>query len=122
MRNPALLSLTFLLVAACGDDDRVGVDPDSAPQAVIDRFGPEAGTLMVRDGENGLPAAGEAIDFDVGPFVTTGLGPDGEVVRYYNFDVQATAPIPIFVFFREGEDAPVDGQLNVVDSLPGDDD
>jgi hypothetical protein len=120
MHKPTSFVIVSVLAAACGGEARVGVDPDTAPRAVIDRFSMEAGTLMVRDDQNGLPAAGEPIDFDVAPFVTTGLGPDGEVVRYYNFDAQPTAPVPIYVFFREGEDAPVDGQLNVIDVTPGD--
>lgn len=60
------------------------------------------------------------MDFDEAPFITTGLGPDGSIVRYYNFDVQPTTPAPIFALFREGEDMPVEGQLNIVDVVPGD--
>jgi hypothetical protein len=96
------------------------LDPDTAPEVEIDRFSPEAGTLMVRDDQNGLPGSNEAIDFDMAPFITTGLGPDGTSVRYYNFDVQPTEPAPIYVLFREGEDSPVAGQLNIVDVIPGD--
>ncbi|KAB1194021.1 hypothetical protein GJR96_11470 [Haloferax sp. MBLA0076] len=95
-------------------------DPESAPRATVDRFSEAAGTLMVRTDENGLPGPDEAVDFDGGPFITQGLGPDGEVVRYYNFDVQATTPAPIYALFREGEDTPVEGQLNVIDVIPGD--
>ncbi|WP_440989371.1 hypothetical protein [Haloarchaeobius baliensis] len=96
-------------------------DPASAPRPTIDRFSEDAGTLMVRSDENGLPGPGEAIDFDQAPFITRGLGPSGEPVEYYNFDVQSTSPAPIYVLFREGEDSPVEGQLNVVDVVPGDD-
>lgn len=96
------------------------LDPDEAPLVSIDRFSDRAGTLMVRDANNGLPEADEAIDFDVSPFITTGLGPDGKTVRYYNFDVMPTKPAPIFALFREGEDEPVAGQLNVVGVIPGD--
>jgi hypothetical protein len=39
---------------------------------------------------------------------------------YYNFDVQPTAPAPIYVLFRTGDDKPVPGQLNIVDVIPGD--
>jgi hypothetical protein len=123
-RLPAEVALLVLGLAtfACGDDDDgpdMTNDPDDAPLAEIDRFSEAAGTLMVRDGENGLPAAGAPIDFDQGPFVTQGLGPDGQVVRYYNFDVQPTVPAPIYAFFRESTDEPVEGQLNVVDVIPG---
>lgn len=114
----AVLSLLLLTPVAFAQ-----TDPDTAPVASIDRFSMEAGTLFVRDEANGLPDANEPIDFDQGePFRTQGFGPDGETVQYYNFDVQSTAPAPIFVLFREGEMAPVEGQLNVVDDIPGDDD
>jgi len=96
------------------------VDPESAPEASIDRFSAEAGTLFVRDGSNGLPEANAPIDFDMGPFITKGLGPAGEKVQYYNFDVMPVHSAPIFVLFREGEDMPVDGQLNIVNVIPGD--
>ncbi|SEL59344.1 hypothetical protein [Haloferax larsenii] len=98
----------------------MATDPMSAPRATIDRFSEAAGTLMVRTDENGLPGPDEAIDFDQMPFITQGLGPDGSVVRYYNFDVQTTTPAPIYVLFREGEDTPISGQLNVIDVIPGD--
>ena len=69
---------------------------------------------------NHLPAANMPVDFDKAPFVTTGLGPRGETVMYYNFDVQSTTPAPIYVLFRKGEMTPVAGQLNIVDVVPGD--
>jgi hypothetical protein len=47
------------------------------------------------------------------------LGPNGEKVTYYNFDVLPTAPAPIYAFFTEGTQTPVAGQLNVIDVLPG---
>jgi hypothetical protein len=103
-----------------GDTGDEPLDPDTAPRAEIDRFSEDAGMLMVRDDANGLPGPNEAVDFDVAPFITTGLGPDGSSVQYYNFDVQPTTPAPIYVLFREGEDAPVDGQLNIIDVIPGD--
>lgn len=49
-----------------------------------------------------------------------GLGPDGSQVRYYNFDVQPVDAAPIYALFREGEDSPVEGQLNIVGVIPGD--
>jgi hypothetical protein len=102
--------------AGSGND---ALDPDTAEEAMIDRFSEDAGTLMVRDADNGLPEAGEAIDYDQGPFITTGLGPDGQVVQYYNFDVQPMAPAPIYALFYE-DDTPVPDQLNIVDVVPGD--
>ncbi len=118
-----------MLTAGCGGDDDAPVvpsgdhatDPDTAPRAAVDRFSADAGMLMVRSDENDLPGPNEPIDFDSGePFVTQGLGPDGEVVKYYNFDVQPTAPAPIYALFRAGESSPVSGQLNIVDVVPGD--
>ncbi len=120
----ALFTFSFV---ACDDEESptengmmMGTDPDTAPKAVIDRFDQNAGTLFVREGSNGLPEANEPIDFDQMPFITKGLGPNGEVVQYYNFDVQSTHSAPIFALFREGEAKPVDGQLNIVDVIPGD--
>jgi hypothetical protein len=102
------------------DDDGAAVDPDTAPLAEIDRFSEDAATLMVRDGKNGLPEANQPVDFDQGPFVTQGLGPAGEVVRYYNFDIQPTEPAPIYVFVSAESGEPVADQLNVVGVIPGD--
>jgi hypothetical protein len=96
------------------------MDPSSAPRTTVDRFSEAAGTLFVRGDDGDLPGAGEAIDVDEGPFVTTGYGPDGNVIEYYNFDVQPAAPVPIYEFFREGEDEPVADQLSVVGVVPGD--
>ena len=96
------------------------LDLDSIERAVIDRFSEAAGTLMIRDGSGALPGPNEPIDFDQPPFITQGLGPDGQVVQYYNFDVQSVVPAPIWVLFREGEDHPVEGQLNIIDVIPGD--
>ena len=95
-------------------------DPATAPRASIDRFSAEAGNLFVRDAMPGLPAAGAAIDFDQAPFITRGLGPAGQPVMYYNFDVQSATPIPIHVLFPEGGSDPVEGQLPIVDAIPGD--
>ena len=88
--------------------------------AMIDRFSATAGHLFVRDESNGLPGPNEPIDFDQGPFITKGLGPDGELISYYNFDVQPTEPAPIYVLFREGASTPVEGQHNIIDVIPGD--
>jgi hypothetical protein len=112
-------------VTACSGDDKAEEEvaalapknPDRAPEAMVDRFSADAGMLQVRNADNGLPAAGAPIDFDEAPFITQGLGPNGERVRYYNFDVQPTLPAPIYVLVRG--DQPVAGQLNIVDVLPG---
>lgn len=95
-------------------------DPAEADIVEVDRFSEDAAMLMVRTEDNGLPEANEPIDFDMPPFITQGLGPDGQLVEYYNFDVKTTMPAPIYVLQREGEDSPVEGQLNIVDVIPGD--
>ena len=73
---------------------------------------------MVRDDSGALPGPNEPINFDMPPFITQGLGPGGQVVQYYNFDVQPVASAPIWVLFREGEDDPA--QSPVIDVIPGD--
>lgn len=98
----------------------MAMDPMKSDHVPIDRFSAMAGHLQVRDSMNGLPGPNQPVDFDKPPFVTTGLGPKGETVMYYNFDVQPTTPAPIYILFRKGESAPVDGQLNIVDAIPGD--
>ena len=116
---PLVCALAGLTACSDSGTNSTPLDPDTAPVASIDRFSADAGNLFVRDGSNGLPAANAAIDFDVAPFITQGLGPNGEVVKYYNFDVQPTVPAPIYVLFRDGETTPVAGQLNIVDVIPG---
>ena len=126
LMSACALALTVCLGAACSDDAVTPpegpqpLDPGTAPRAVIDRFSDTAGHLFVRSAGGSLPAGGAAINFDQAPFITQGFGPDGQVVRYYNFDVQPTAPAPIWVLFREGSATPVEGQLNIIDAIPGD--
>jgi hypothetical protein len=123
-----LLSMTLLSVVgqAYAQDEMHMMhgpqDPNTAPKPVIDRFSERAGHLMVRTASNGLPGPNQPIDFDQGPFITQGLGPNGRTVRYYNFDVQSTTPAPIYALFYDGESKPVEGQLNIVDVIPGDED
>jgi hypothetical protein len=102
-----------------GSMDEGPTDPASAPRAEIDRFSDEAGTLHVRSENDDLPGPDEPIDFDES-FLVQGFGPDGETTQYYDFDVQPTAPAPIYAFFREDGSA-VEGQLNLIDVVPGDD-
>jgi len=96
------------------------MDPNMAEVVAVDRFSKSAGHLMVRTAANGLPATNEPIDFDHAPFITHGLSAKGDKVKYYNFDVQSTASAPIYVLFRQGEMLPVEGQLNIVNVIPGD--
>lgn len=113
------LALGIMIMSSCNKDIKDPVDPNSAEVVSVDRFSSEAGNLMVRNDANGLPAANAAINFDQSPFITSGLGANGETVQYYNFDIQPTAPAPIYVLFKEGEDTPIEGQLNIIDVIPG---
>jgi hypothetical protein len=124
------LALSFAAAGvfmACSSDDTSNpggstapLDPDQADVVSVDRFSAAAGTLQVRDADNGLPGPDQPVDFDEPPFITRGFGPEGQVVEYYNFDVRPTTPAPIYALFREDTGAPVVGQLNIVDVLPGD--
>jgi hypothetical protein len=119
-----LASILLTLATACGDGGGSAYpqpkNPDTSPMAMVDRFSSAAGMLMVRGAGNNLPAAGAAIDFDQPPFVTAGLGTDGRHVSYYNFDVRPNTPANIYVLFAEGATTPFPGQLNIVDTIPGD--
>jgi hypothetical protein len=94
-------------------------DPSKVPIAAVDRFSDKAAHLQLRTASNGLPGPNKPVDFDTGSFITQGLSPDGKPVRYYNFDVQGTTPAPVYVLYREGEAQPVKGQLDIIDTLPG---
>jgi len=114
----------ILALNACSSDSMNGMsgsaspsDPDTAEKAAVDRFSDAAGHLQKRSDSPALPGPNEAVDFDQGPFITEGLGPNAEVIQYYNFDVQPTTPAPIYALMKAGK--PVEGQLNIVDVLPG---
>lgn len=119
-----ILTFLFFISFGCTEDEQDNpttgpLDPDSAPEVSVDRFSDAAGTLMVRSSNGDLPAENEPINFDNG-FITQSFGPDGQVVKYYNFDVQPLTPAPIYVLFREGATEPVEEQLNIIDVIPGD--
>jgi hypothetical protein len=95
-------------------------DPNTAPVVAVDRFSSSTGHLQVRTSTNGLPGANVPVNFDQGPFITKGKGPNGEIVQYYNFDIQPAIPAPIYVLFRQGDANAVTGQLNIIDVTPGD--
>lgn len=120
-KTTAWLCCAVFVFTACKKDDKhpVPKNPDTAPEVFVDRFSPAAGHLMIRNENNGLPAANAPVDFDMGPFITRGLGPGGQVVDYYNFDEQLLMPAPIYVLFRKGAASAVDGQLNIINALPG---
>jgi len=118
-KKPIIILFCFsFLFAVSGLNAQV--DPDTAEKASIDRFSTEAGILFVRDTTNNFPGPNEPIDCDREPFITHGFGPGGELISYYNFDVQPTEPAPIYVLIRDGESNPVESQLNIVDVIPGD--
>lgn len=112
----------FGFVVSCDENDTTPSvhNPDTAPAASIDRFSGTAGHLFQRASNANLPAADAAISFDQEPFRSMGLGPDGQEVEYYNFDAQPVEPAPIYVLFKEGSSSLVEGQLNIVDAIPGD--
>ena len=96
------------------------LDPDQAPITAVDRFSDKAANIQVRTPNNHLPGPNQPVDFDTGPFITQGLPPStSKPVRYYNFDIQGTTPAPVYVLYHEGEDKPVAGQLDIIDTLPG---
>ncbi len=120
-----VLLLSSIALVQCKKDDNkttpavTGKDPNTAEKVSVDRFSSAAGHLQVRDATNGLPAANAPVNFDVAPFITKGLSPSGQPVEYYNFDVQPAAPAPIYVLFKKGSSTPVQGQLNIIDKIPG---
>lgn len=120
MKTTKWILAALIVLSACKKDktnSTTSKNPDTAEDASIDRFSATAGHLQVRTGTNGLPAPNQAVNFDQAPFITTGLTPTGQSVQYYNFDVQPTSPAPIWAFFKNGQ--PVQGQLNVVNVIPG---
>lgn len=118
------LTMALVLSACSSNDDKMAmpgatpVSPEKAESVEVDRFSDAAGHLQRRSDSPDLPGPNEPVDFDQGPFITEGFGPAGEVVKYYNFDVQPTTPAPIYVPMKKGK--PVDGQLNIVGVVPGD--
>src|SRR5262245_35520185 len=123
----ALLVIGSLIAGASSTaraDAMKPLDPDQAPIAAVDRFSDKAATTSMGTADDRLPChlpgPNEPIDFDTGPFITQGLSPrTGKPVRYYNFDIQSTTPAPVYVLYREDEDKPVVGQLDIIDTLPG---
>lgn len=123
LRILATVATAIVLLASCSKkNDPVPVptprDPNTAAVVSVDRFSSAAGHLQVRTATNGLPDANVPVNFDEGPFITRGLTPDGHVVDYYNFDIQPTAPAPIWVLFKKDGTA-VSGQMNIIDVIPG---
>ena len=116
-----LLTISALFSSCKKHDDQIcGRDINNVLKVSVDRFSSAAGHLMVRDGANGLPAANAPINMDQAPFITVGLDRTGAVTRYYNFDVQSRDPEEIYVVFKTGSTTPVEGQNNIIPSIPGD--
>src|SRR6478609_3774429 len=116
------LLFTAILIATSSGVARAAlqpVDPAHAPVAAVDRFSDKAGTLLVRSNDKRLPGPNEPIDFDTPPFNVWGFSPAGEPALYYHLDVQSTTPAPIYILYRDGEDKPVADQLDIIDTLPG---
>jgi hypothetical protein len=113
-----------LCVAACGTE-ATGTDPETAPVASVDRFSDSFGKLFKRsapifDPDNvkpNVPAPNAPIDLDA-MFTVRALGPTGEATTYYSLDILPRAPSKAYLIMRGGR--PVDGQLPIIDSLPGD--
>mgnify|MGYP000291755584 CR=1 FL=1 len=115
-----LLLGLLLALSGCSDNASKPLLSDQyAKQASIDRFSEAAGTLFQRSSNPDLPGPNEPINFDAEPFITKGLGPNGQVIEYYHFDVMPRQPAPLYVLFRKNENTPVD-QPNIVDVIPGD--
>jgi hypothetical protein len=122
MNVRVVLLISAGLLSLAGVPARAGLqpkDPDQAPIAKVDRFSDAAGTLLKRSADTRLPAPNEPIDFDTAPLNTLGFSPSGKPALYYHLDVQSTTPAPVYILYREGEDAPVQHQLNIIDTLPG---
>jgi hypothetical protein len=115
MRELVVLTAVF---AACAHPDRSA--PPRRHLPVIDRFSAAAGHLMVRNTNHALPGPDQPIDLDHPPFITQGLAPDGSFVRYYNFDVQNPKPATLYRLTHAGKREGIAGQLDLVDTLPGD--
>src|SRR5713101_759243 len=95
------------------------LDPDKAEVQAVDRFSDGAGMLFRRSADPTLPLPNQPINMDGGPFISHGLGPAGQRVAYYNLDVQPAVPAPLFALIG-ADGKPVAGQLNLIDTIPGD--
>jgi hypothetical protein len=120
----ARITLLFsgILIAASSGAAQAALqpqDPDQAPIAKVDRFSDMAGTLLRRSTDKGLPGPNEPIDFDTPPFNVLGFSPAGEPALYYHLDVQSTTPAPVYTLYHEDEDKPLQDQLDIIDTLPG---
>jgi hypothetical protein len=114
-------TLLCCAASACSTDpdpsfDQPPLNPAFASVIEVDRFSPDAGVLRVRNADNGLPEAGEPIDFDT-LFLFQGFGPDGQHIRYYDLDIHSQVPSRLYTFSSAGE--PLVDQLPVLSHVPG---
>ena len=92
--------------------------PDYVPMVTVDRFGDSMAVFYRRSDNPSLPDAGEPIDFDR-LFLHQGLGPNQELIQFYNLDVHRKVPARIYVLIdRRGD--PIERQLPIFDEIPGD--
>lgn len=121
-----------LLILGCSDSDGAAPegaagsagaphDPAQADKVAIDRFSDAFANLFRRSANPALPLPNTPFSFDDPslPFHARGLGPNGEKVEYYNFDVARLSPAKLYrVVGNDG--TPVPGQLDIATTIPGD--
>ena len=124
-----MIAMTAMVMAGCATapDPEVEaypthVNPETGIEFVaVDRFSDSAGTIMRRSGNPGLPAPNEPIDFDA-DFFGNSLGPAGEYVQYYEFDVAPFRSAQVHAFFYASDPTRrVPRQSAVFDVIPGED-
>ncbi len=126
MTSVAAIVSLVLIIACSSEPEVVAVDVHVDPQTGIefvsvDRFSDEAATIMRRSDNADLPAPNEPIDYDA-DFLRHALGPDGNDVSYYAFDVSSLLSAPVYAFVYESDPSQrVEGQAAVFDVIPGDD-
>ena len=102
-----------------------GLDPDTAPAAMVDRFQDSFATLFKRSGpvfdptnvSKVVPAPGEPIDME--NVLVMALGPSGEKVTYYSLDIVPDVAGKAFQIVGP-DGAPVADQLPILEAIPGD--
>jgi hypothetical protein len=124
---PLIITAVFAAAAGFAQAAVRPKDPDKAQIASVDRFSDTGGTFLRRSTDPNLPGPNEPIDFDQQPSAATttalntlGLSAAGKSVLYYELDAQSTTPAPVYILYRDGENRPVPGQLDVIDTIPGD--
>jgi hypothetical protein len=122
-----IIAMAAMVMSACASESEVEafpvhVNPDTGIEFVsVDRFSDGAGTMMRRSEDPGLPAPNEPIDFDA-DFLSDALGPDGQGVEYYEFDVASFASASVYAFFLASDPSSrVGGQSPIFDVIPGED-